>query len=454
MARGPTVRRTAATGAALVLLTALTGLTGAAAQVSAQSEVPSKEELEAIDRQIEQTRSRSRALEEKARALAEELNTLRRDLVSLAKTTQEREALITSLEEQLQSLETERTRRRAVLTERHAQLSGTLGALARLSTHAPRAVFLYPGEPLEAVRGSMLLQAAVPALGDRAAVLREDLQALAAVQDTIDSKLARLSQEDAALADDRAHLRELIAKKKDLYESTAAESREADRRLRKLVAESKSLKDLVGRLEAERERQRVDDEARAAAEKALPTPAPPPEAAPQPPAEAPQSTQTRTAALGSALAKPAGLRAFPDDGRITAPVTGTVHQRYGEDTGFGHTAKGITVETRPRASIVSPYDGKAVFAGPFRDHGHVLIIEHDGGYHSVLAGFERIDIVPGQWVLAGEPVGTMPQSLEAGTLAAGGDSKGRPRLYMELRRNGQPINPLSWIAAGKLKVHG
>ena len=72
-----------------------------------------------------------------------------------------------------------------------------------------------------------------------------------------------------------------------------------------------------------------------------------------------------------------------------------------------------------------------------------MIIEHGGGYHSLLAGFARIDGAVGQWLLAGEPVGRMG--------GAGGEL---PLLYVEVRRKGEPINPLPWLTASERKVSG
>jgi septal ring factor EnvC (AmiA/AmiB activator) len=69
-----------------------------------------------------------------------------------------------------------------------------------------------------------------------------------------------------------------------------------------------------------------------------------------------------------------------------------------------------------------------------------LIIEHGDGYHSLLAGLERIDGAVGQWLVAGEPVGVMPT----------GDAS----LYLELRHHDQPINPLPWLATREDKVSG
>jgi septal ring factor EnvC (AmiA/AmiB activator) len=51
----------------------------------------------------------------------------------------------------------------------------------------------------------------------------------------------------------------------------------------------------------------------------------------------------------------------------------------------------------------------------------------------VLAGLERIDVRPGDELLAGEPVGAMPR-ISAGT-----------KLYFELRQNGKGVNPAPWM---------
>ena len=89
------------------------------------------------------------------------------------------------------------------------------------------------------------------------------------------------------------------------------------------------------------------------------------------------------------------------------PVVGRVKGRYGEVIRPGITRKGIEIETAAKAQVVAPYDGKVVFAGNFRGYGQLLIIEHSEGYHSLLAGMTRINGTPGQWLLAGEPVGVM-----------------------------------------------
>ena len=124
-------------------------------------------------------------------------------------------------------------------------------------------------------------------------------------------------------------------------------------------------------------------------------------------------------------------------------AAGTVVVTYDASTGFGGKSKGITYQTRPGSLVVAPWDGQIAFAGPFRSFGQILIIEHGEGYHSLLAGMGRIDAPVGQWVLAGEPVGITGGEVGATTTKIQNQS----RLYVELRRDGQPINPLPWLAA-------
>jgi septal ring factor EnvC (AmiA/AmiB activator) len=119
-------------------------------------------------------------------------------------------------------------------------------------------------------------------------------------------------------------------------------------------------------------------------------------------------------------------------------VVGRIIGRFGQTLSTGLTRKGMRLQTASGAQVVAPYEGRVVYAGKFRGYGELLIIEHGEGYHSLLSGLARIDNTIGQWVVAGEPVGVMGRP----------DSR-KPVLYVELRRNGQPINPLPWLAAHK-----
>jgi septal ring factor EnvC (AmiA/AmiB activator) len=161
-------------------------------------------------------------------------------------------------------------------------------------------------------------------------------------------------------------------------------------------------------------------------------PPPRPNAAPSPPAPATLRPSP-----------PPGIRAFPTVGAsLTPPVLGRLATRFGEISAVGLNSKGISLATGAEAQVVAPFDGRVVFRGPFRGYGEILIIEHDGGYHSLLAGLGRTDAAVGQWLLAGEPVGIM-----------GPASDGNPELYLELRHGGEPIDPLPWLKTRDIEAN-
>ena len=381
-------------------------------------------DLNRLEGEIKAQQGREAELTRKSATLATELTELRQKAIGAARATQDSESLLTRLERRLREAKENLRQQEEALSKRRQEIGGTLLALERLSRNPPRALLLSPSKPMEVVHQAMLLRTSLPIIQNRAEELRENVLELASTRDDIDRQLKELKDASTLYTDQRDLLDSLIDRKADLLQETETERKRTAQRLKRLTQEAATLKELFDRLEAER-------------------PAPPPAAPPPAPGEQAQkpAKEPQTAALS--LPRPSALRRFPDHGSITLPVRGELSRHYGENTSYGGTAKGITIETRPAARVVAPYDGKVVFAGPFRGYGQILIIEHSGGYHTLLSGMERVDTGVGQWLLAGEPVGVM---------AKAGD--GNPRLYFELRRDGQPVNPLPWFAEYRGKDRG
>jgi murein hydrolase activator len=153
------------------------------------------------------------------------------------------------------------------------------------------------------------------------------------------------------------------------------------------------------------------------------------------------------AAVQLAPAQPGGMAAAiafgNSQGLLPMPVQGRLALRFGESGIDGAASKGIHIETRPGAQVVSPCDGTILYAGPFRSYGQLLIIDPGGGYHVVIAGMDRIQVTQGQSVLVGEPVATMAAEPRSGEKMAS-----RPTLYVEFRRDQQSIDPAPWWSAG------
>lgn len=135
------------------------------------------------------------------------------------------------------------------------------------------------------------------------------------------------------------------------------------------------------------------------------------------------------------------------------PVNGVKLRNFGAPDGNGGTERGLTVATRAGAQVTAPADGWVVYAGPFRSYGQLLILNAGGGYHILLAGMDRISVDLGQFVLAGEPVAVMGSGSHIAAILASGSSQ--PVLYIEFRKNGTPVDPDPWWAAGEgEKVRG
>jgi len=136
-------------------------------------------------------------------------------------------------------------------------------------------------------------------------------------------------------------------------------------------------------------------------------------------------------------------------GKLPLPAQGRIAVSFGETTSNGRKSQGIVIQTRHGAQVTSPTDGWVVYAGEFRSYRQLLIINAGGGYHVLLAGLSHIDVQVGQFLLAGEPVGTM-------SVTPGGQSTDNaPVLYVEFRKEGRPIDPAPWWYQGQqIRVQG
>lgn len=413
--------------ACLALAGALLALTPAAAEEKPQ------EKLKSVEQQLDQGRAQQQQLEQTAEALAEELANLRADGVQAAGEAQAHETAATEIEGQLKSLSADEAAKAAALARDRAHEAELLASLARLARNPPEALALGPMAPEDAIRSGLLLGATVPRLQAEAQVLSRDLAELKRLRSEIGQKRLALDQERQGLAMQRARIETLIQRKTQLREQALKSAEQTRQRLDQLSGQAKDLKELIDRLEAERkeaEQREAEEKARLAA---------------IPRAEAPSRGEDVRAPAPVEVdpTKPKTIRSFAKArGAMVFPVSGTLTVRYGELNEFGVSNKGLTLVTRPGAVVVAPFDGRIEFAGPFKGYGQILIILHGDGYHSLLAGLDRIDGAVGDWLVAGEPVGTM----------ASGEPK--PRLYLELRHDGQPINPLPWLATREQKVSG
>ncbi|WAP67915.1 murein hydrolase activator EnvC family protein [Jiella pelagia] len=129
--------------------------------------------------------------------------------------------------------------------------------------------------------------------------------------------------------------------------------------------------------------------------------------------------------------------------RLSKPVLGRQIIGFGEKDDIGRPSTGVSFGSRSGDVVVSPTDGRVLYAGPFRSYGELLILDAGDGYHIVLAGMDRIDVSSGQFVSAGEPVALMGARRVASVqMAEFGAAE--PALYVEFRKDGKPVDPSPW----------
>ncbi|MBM3556701.1 MAG: hypothetical protein FJX47_14240, partial [Alphaproteobacteria bacterium] len=343
-------------------------------------------------------------LKREADSLATEAERLRERAIQAAAAVQSLEDEIAEFESRLEHLAGHERDLLAALDNRRRQMVSTLGALERLSRRPPEALALAPGHPADAIRSARLLAEVAPALKADSDALGRELGELAELRREIETEKRHLADASAALKAQRQSLAALAERKVRELRKTLSDDKATEARLDRLAGEASDLRGLISRIEETRARQDREAEARHARKTV-------------------------------AMAVPAA--------NLPLPARGQIVLAYGQVNEVGQTSRGLAIRTRREAQVVAPFDGEVVFAGPFRGHGLLLIMAHPDGYHSLLSGFGRVDAIVGQSVLSGEPVGIM-----------GAEDGGPPRLYVELRRNGEPVNPLPWLTASRRKVSG
>ncbi len=131
-------------------------------------------------------------------------------------------------------------------------------------------------------------------------------------------------------------------------------------------------------------------------------------------------------------------------GRLPAPVAGgRVEVKFGKqvDQRFGTVTmhQGVDIRAPGRKPVRAIYPARVVFADVFQGYGRLVILDHGGSYYTLYAHMDGLNVVKGQRVEQGEPVGT---------LGASGSLKG-PYLYFEVRKRGRAVDPARWVRLDK-----
>lgn len=390
----------------------------------------SKADLAKMEREIQAQNLEHKKLQAQATQISLELTRISKDMIASAKQIQSSEEKISRMESELETLRADLKKAEENFVVEDDNLIKTLSALQNLALKPTEALFVQPLTPVEIIRSAMLLREAVPYLQENAARIREDLEKIENQKNLVEKQVARIIRQKKILENEHEQMKALVQRKSKIRNAVEIKSVKAKKKVERLASQANDLRDLLNKLEKQRQEKlrRQEEERRRLAELKA--------AEARRAAEETKKLEEKQRAdlikFKPEVINEVGENFVKAKGHLLRPARGPVVTAYGEQMSKGVTSKGIIIKTRSQAQVISPYDGTVIFAGPFRGYGNLIIIEHGQGYLSLLAGLEEVDCELGQMLLAGEPVGQMPES-------------GDTRLYVELRKDNHPINPLTWI---------
>ncbi|HFC6395929.1 TPA: peptidoglycan DD-metalloendopeptidase family protein [Neisseria polysaccharea] len=273
--------------------------------------------------------------------------------------------------------------------------------------------------------------------------LEKQQKALVTQEQKINNELARLKKI-------QANVQSLLKKQGVTDAAEQAESRRQNAKIakdaQKLLEQKENeqqLNKLLSNLEKKKAEHRIQDaeakrklaEARlAAAEKAR-----------KEKEAAQQQAEARRAAMSNLTAEDRNIQAPPVmgigsadsfsrmQGRLKKPVDGVPTGLFGKNRNGGDVWKGVFYSTAP-ATVESIAPGTVSYADELDGYGKVVVVDHGENYISIYAGLSEISARKGQPVSAGSKIGT------SGSLPDGEEG-----LYLQIRYQGQVLNPSSWI---------
>lgn len=333
---------------------------------------------ETVDQALNRARAEARAadaeverLEQAARQARSEAARLGALQAAAAEAIAAAEARISAADAERRLIAARLAARRQRLRQQQQPVASLLAGLVMMARRPPLLALASDSSMEEFVRVRLLLESSLPVIRKRTAALSAELAegqrleraALAARQ-----ALARGRDELAGRRREFAELEARALRSAALTGSAALGAGDV------ALAMGEDVEALSGEAESRRSGARI------AAELAAIGPAPPRPAAPE----------------GRAPPRPPLAYRLPADARVV--------QGLGEINSSGVRSRGLTLATRRGAEVAVPAAGIIRFAGPFRDYDGIAIIDHGGGWMSLIINVAST-LRPGTRVTAGERLG-------------------------------------------------
>ncbi|GAA4858034.1 murein hydrolase activator EnvC family protein [Luteimonas vadosa] len=385
-----------------------------AGPAGAQGSRDTERKLDRVKRELRDVAAERRKLEGQRGDASRQLRAADEQVGKTVRELKATEAELARKRDALAALRTRRDGLHATLAGQRLELAALLRAAYTVGDDAPLKLLLAQDRVAEANRTLAYHGYLQRARSRRIAELTAELAELESLEREIATEQSAL---DAALARQREQVAELERDRKARAATVAElDGRYKDRRAREqaLGRDAKGLERLLRQLraaaaKAEAERKAAAEAARRRAAAGSGAKAPPP----------------------VTVAKTAPIQV----GGLGWPLSGSLLAGYGGRMPDGRKSSGVLIGAAAGTPVKAVADGTVVFSEWMTGYGMILIVDHGNGYMSLYAHNDALLKGAGDAVKRGD------------TLASVGNSggQGRPGLYFELRRNGQPVDPKTWL---------
>ncbi|MGN7726885.1 murein hydrolase activator EnvC family protein [Luteimonas sp. 22616] len=388
------------------------------APAQAQSSRDTQRKLEKVNKELKEVAAERRKIEGRRGDASRQLRQVDEKVGTSARSLRETEAELARQQAALSGLRDKRDAMQVTLAAQRKELGDLLRTAYTIGDDAPLKLMLAQDKVAEANRALAYHRYLQRDRTTRIATLTTELAELERVEREITQRQAAL---DAAKARQREQLAELERDRRERSATVAQlDKRYQDRRDREkaLGRDAKSLQTLLERLRAAAAKAAAERRAAAAAAaaRAKESKSTPGHKQRPPPIEVAKTAPIQVGGLGW-------------------PVSGTLVAGYGAAMPDGHKSSGVLIGAPAGTTVKAVADGTVVFSEWMTGYGLILIVDHGNGYMSLYAYNDALLKDAGAQVRRGDPVASVGNS--------GG--QGRPALYFELRRNGSPVNPNSWL---------
>tara|TARA_Y100001934_G_scaffold47868_2_gene58192 strand:- start:1861 stop:3072 length:1212 start_codon:yes stop_codon:yes gene_type:complete len=370
-----------------------------------------------VEKHLEKTKNKSILLNKTVKKLQKELGDLRIKSILAAKNERQHAVKLVSYEKSIEQLNRIVFVKNKFLISKKKQLNNLIGIIQRVALQPPIALLLSPSKPSDTVRSALLIRSILPDVEKHSQDLKVEIDSLLETRSAIIKAKKNIKIQKKRLEQQRLNIKNLTSQKIKIMQINQNKHKLLIKKIENLSNEAKNLRQLLVGLGAKKKTGSNKNIFRAN--------------------KAQEKGKVRWSGENSSDRK------LTDSYNFDLPVVGNFEVTYGKTNSNNGHLRGLSIKTIPGTTVISPRKGRVVFAGPFKGLEKLLILEVKNNIHILLVGLEKIYIPVGQKVLKGEPIGKVSSINLNNTI-----------LYLELRKNGEPINPLPWLTAGKYRKRG